>query len=344
MVNTSTPPMVSVVIPHYGGKDIIHECLESLKKVTYLNIEIIVVDNNSPDDSVQYLKKKYPEIKLLISTYNRGFAGGCNFGVANSLGKYILILNNDTTHEPQFIDYLVHKLESNKNISSVQPKIKNFSNPLYFDYAGACGGFLDKYCFPFARGRIFNIIEKDMGQYNNPCKIFWASGTAFLTRKENYNQIGGFDEVLFAHMEEIDFHWKSQILGYEVWVEPKAVIFHKGAVTLPSTSPQKTFLNFRNSLILLLTNNSKIKILTLILPRIMFECIALIKEFVNLKWSHGFAIFRSWIWVLKHLDFLKTRREFYNINKATTQLLIYDKSIIIKFFLQQKKLYSKIFY
>ena len=343
MLNSSTSPMVSVVIPHYGGKDIIYDCLESLKKVTYSNIEIIVVDNNSPDDSIEYIKKKYPNIKLVVSSYNRGFAGGCNYGVKESLGKYILILNNDTTHEPDFIDFLVHKLESNKNISSVQPKIKNFNNSLYFDYAGACGGFLDKYCFPFARGRIFNTVEKDLGQYDNSCKIFWASGTAFLTRKENFNKIGGFDEVLFAHMEEIDFHWKSQILGYEVWVEPKSVIFHKGAVTLPASSPQKTFLNFRNSLILLLTNNSKIRILSIILPRILFECLALIKQVASFKWDHGLSIFRSWIWIFKNLNFLKQRREFYNINKTKVQMLTYNKSIVIKYFLQRKKYFNKIF-
>jgi hypothetical protein len=344
MSTLSTSPIVSVVIPHYGGKDIIYECLESLKKVTYSNIEVIVVDNNSPDDSVEYIKINFPNIKLIISDYNRGFAGGCNYGVKNSKGKYILILNNDTTHEPDFIEYLVQKLESDKNISSVQPKIRNFSNSLYFDYAGACGGFLDKYCFPFARGRIFDTVEEDVGQYDNSCKIFWASGTAFLTRKENFNQIGGFDEVLFAHMEEIDFHWKSQILGYEVWVEPKAVIFHKGAVTLPKTSPEKTYLNFRNSMILLLTNNSKFKIFSIILPRIIFECLAFIKEIISFKWLHSFSIIRSWIWILGNLNILKKRREFYNRNKKTFPILTYNKSIIIKYFLQRKKLFSKIFF
>ena len=132
------------------------------------------------------------------------------------------------------------RLESNNRISSVKPKIKNYKMQDYFDYAGGCGGFMDKYCFPFVRGRIFNTIEKDEGQYDNACHIFWASGTAFLTRKKIYTQISGFDETFFAHMEEIDYHWKCQLLGYEVWVEPRSVVYHYGGSTLPASSPQKT--------------------------------------------------------------------------------------------------------
>ncbi len=239
MSTSSTRPMVSVVIPHYGGKDILSKCLISLKNCIYPNLEIIVVDNDSPDDSAQYIKTNFPEINMIQSEINRGFSGGCNFGVQHAKGEYILILNNDTTHEPDWIDHLVEKIASNVSISSVQPKIKNFQNREYFDYAGACGGFMDKYCFPFARGRIFSTVEKDTGQYDEACKIFWASGTAFLTRKHIFDEVRGFDEILFAHMEEIDYHWKCQLMDREVWVEPAAVVYHKGAITLPVSSPKK---------------------------------------------------------------------------------------------------------
>ena len=247
MTQSSTHPLVSVVIPHYGGTDILGECLTSLNKCSYPNLEIIVVDNNSPDDSIQFIKSNFTEVKLIRSEFNRGFAGGCNFGVQHAKGEYLLILNNDTIHEPDWIDHLVNMLESNSKVSSVQPKIKNYDNRDYFDYAGACGGFMDKYCFPFARGRIFSTVEKDEGQYDESIQIFWASGTAFLTRKNVFDKVGGFDEILFAHMEEIDYHWKSQMLGNEIWVEPASVIYHKGAVTLPVSSPKKTYLNYRKS-------------------------------------------------------------------------------------------------
>jgi hypothetical protein len=199
MTQSSTHPLVSVVIPHYGGTEILGECLVSLNKCSYPSLEIIVVDNDSPDDSVQFIKSNFSEVNLIQSEYNRGFAGGCNFGVQHAKGEYLLILNNDTTHESDWIGHLVTMMESNRKISAVQPKILNYDNRDYFDYAGACGGFMDKYCFPFARGRIFNTVEKDEGQYDEAIQIFWASGTAFLTRKSIFEI---FDNDLKSSFEQ----------------------------------------------------------------------------------------------------------------------------------------------
>ena len=336
MTQSSTHPLVSVVIPHYGGTDILGECLTSLNKCSYPNLEIIVVDNNSPDDSIQFIKSNFTEIKLIRSEFNRGFAGGCNFGVQHAKGEYLLILNNDTIHEPDWIDHLVNMLESNPNISSVQPKIKNYDNRDYFDYAGACGGFMDKYCFPFARGRIFSTVEKDEGQYDESIQIFWASGTAFLTRKNVFDKVGGFDEILFAHMEEIDYHWKSQMLGNEIWVEPASVIYHKGAVTLPVSSPKKTYLNYRNSMILLLTNYPADTSFYLFIPRFFMECISLTKEILTFKWGHALAIIKSWIWILSHIGELSKRRDFLNCDNLKSPNLIFQKSIVVKYFIDRK--------
>jgi len=336
MSQNSTHPLVSVVIPHYGGTDILGECLTSLNKCSYPNLEIIVIDNNSPDDSIQFIKSNFTEVKLIRSEFNRGFAGGCNFGVQHAKGEYLLILNNDTIHEPDWIDHLVNMLESNPNISSVQPKIKNYDNRDYFDYAGACGGFMDKYCFPFARGRIFSTVEKDEGQYDESIQIFWASGTAFLTRKNVFDKVGGFDEILFAHMEEIDYHWKTQMLGNEIWVEPASVIYHKGAVTLPVSSPKKTYLNYRNSLILLLTNYPKMTPIRLLFPRLFLEFISLLKEVITFKWGHAFAILRSWMWILSHLSLLKKRRDVLKSDNIKIPILIFQKSIVVKYFIDRK--------
>ena len=340
MIQNSTHPLVSVVIPHYGGTEILGECLVSLNKCSYPSLEIIVVDNDSPDDSVQFIKSNFSEVNLIQSEYNRGFAGGCNFGVQHAKGEYLLILNNDTTHESDWIGHLVTMMESNRKISAVQPKILNYDNRDYFDYAGACGGFMDKYCFPFARGRIFNTVEKDEGQYDEAIQIFWASGTAFLTRKSIFEILGGFDKIFFAHMEEIDYHWKSQMLGNQIWVEPASVIYHKGAVTLPASSPKKTYLNYRNSLILLLTNYPLLTTLKLLLPRLFLEFISLLKEILTFKWSHAMAIIKSWIWLDFHPgSLLKRRRQIKNYVYLD---LIFNHSIVKKYFIEKKRKYFQL--
>ena len=333
-------PLVSIIIPHYNGENIIRECLKSLKKISYDNVEIIVVDNNSNDSSTQIIRNEFPSVHVITSEYNRGFAGGCNFGSEHAKGEYLFILNNDTVQEKNTITYLVNKIESNEKISSIQPKIKNFKNPDYFDYAGGSGGFMDKYCSPFARGRVFSTIEKDKGQYDDPCQIFWASGTAFLTRKNIYDKLQGFDKTLFAHMEEIDYHWKCQLLGYEVWVEPKAVVYHHGAITLPVSHPKKTYLNYRNSLVLLTTNYPLVISLKLLFPRLFMEFLSLTKEILFLRWNHGFAIIRSWIWIILHLKYLYHRKKNLVANCKVDN--IYQYSIVMKYFFMGKKTYNKL--
>ena len=340
MSGGATLPLVSVIIPHYGGEGILSECLISLENTDYSELDIIVVDNNSPDDSINIVNKRFSDVNFIHSEYNRGFAGGCNFGVQHAKGEYILILNNDTIHEKDWVTHLVNRLESNNNISAVQPKIKNYKKRDYFDYAGGSGGFMDKYCSPFARGRVFNTIEKDEGQYDVPCQIFWASGTAFITRRNIFEKLMGFDETMFAHMEEIDYHWKCQMLGYEIWVEPQSVVYHHNAITLPATSAHKTYLNYRNSLILLLSNYPPIVSLQLIFPRIIMELLSLIKEVIFFRWNHALAIFRSWIWILFHMGYVcRRRREFGKIQQLNN---IYKKSIVVKYFLMQKKTYREL--
>ena len=337
---STTQPLVSVIIPHYGGEDILQECLESLINTEYLELEIIVADNSSLDASVKMVQNKFPQVTLIQSEYNRGFAGGCNFGAQHAKGEYLLILNNDTIHEKDWITYLVQRIETDKNISSVQPKIKNYKKRDYFDYAGGCGGFMDKYCSPFARGRVFNTIERDEGQYDDPLRIFWASGTSFLTRKNIFEQIGGFDETLFAHMEEIDYHWKCQMIGYEVWVEPKAVVYHHGAITLPLSDPRKTYLNYRNSLILLLTNYPANTSCKLFFPRFFMEFLSFIKEVLFFRWNHALAILRAWLWIFFHPGVLYQRRQ--NLKKTHQVNNIYSKSIVFEYYLLGRKTYIEL--
>ena len=280
---------VSIIIPHYNNFPILDQCLKSLENITYSNLEIIVIDNNSYDDSFQKIKNNYKNLILKKSSKNLGYTGGCNLGASFATGDYLLFLNNDTVQDPHFLNYMVDSLDKDEKIASVQSKIKNFKNKDLFDYAGACGGYIDYLVFPFCRGRIFNTVEKDIMQYEESRDVFWTSGTAFLTRKSVFINMGGFDEKLFAHMEEIDYCWKCNLANYKCIVNPKSVVYHEGAKTLGYDSPYKTYLNHRNSMILLLSNYQFINVIKIFPLRIILEIISSIKDLFSLKIMHFFS-------------------------------------------------------
>lgn len=262
----------------------------------------------------------------------------------NATGKYVLILNNDTTHEPDWIEPLVNVLESDEKISAVQPKILNSRQRDMFDYAGASGGFMDVFCFPFSRGRIFDVLEKDSGQYNDAVEIFWASGTAFMTRRELFLQIGGFDEDLFAHMEEIDYHWKCRLMGYLVMVEPLSVVYHLGGATLAYDSPQKTYLNHRNSVLLLLTNYELMNTIFLGIPRFFMEVISGIREVFSGRIDHVKAHIRAMFWLCTHPEIIKNRRgKIKSLRKISDSKLMknmYRRSLVFDYFLMDIKMFT----
>ena len=266
----------SIIIPHYNNASIILNCLKSLYKYTPSNHEIIVVDNASSDNSIQLIKETFDKVLIIENNVNLGYAGGCNLGVTKAKNDFLIFLNNDTEVTENWITPLIDSLR-NDEIASVQPKIKNLTDKNYFDYAGASGGFIDIFCYPFCRGRLFNTTEKDDGQYDSEKEIFWASGTCFATKKEIFIKSGMFDEVLFAHMEEIDYHWKSKMLGYKIFANPKSTIYHKGGGTLSYNSTKKTYLNHRNSLIIFFANHKINKLLLLSVPRLLLH-------FTSIEW------------------------------------------------------------
>jgi len=249
-------PFISVIIPHWNGIDILSECLDSLKASTYPFFEIIVSDNASSDGSQSWLKSHHPDISLLENDANYGYAGGCNLGARIAKGSILVFLNNDTIQDPDWLNHLALSLITDESAVAVQPKILNYYQRDLFDYAGGSGGFMDVLGFPFARGRIFLDQEKDLGQYDDSRQIFWASGTAICVWKDAYEKAGGFEESFFAHMEEIDLCWKFHLMGKRVYVEPKSVVYHKNAVSLPMQSHWKYYLNHRNSLLMVLGNYS----------------------------------------------------------------------------------------
>lgn len=341
--NLNKPPDVSVIIPHFNGADILKECLNSLQKSTYPNIKIIVVDNGSTDESCSMVRSNFSSIKLIESPVNQGYAGGCNLGAENADSPFLVFLNNDTTHDTDWIEPLIERISSDEKIASVQPKILDANQIDYFEYAGGSGGFLDKFGFPFVRGRIFNTVEKDEGQYDDACPIFWASGTGFLTRKEVFSKLGGFDEKLFAHFEEIDFHWRCQLAGYSVWVEPASVIYHLGGGTLHYDSPRKTYLNHRNSFVMVASHTPMNKLFLVLLVRILFEKISILRDILRGRIGHAWAQIKAGFWILLNIGYISSRRKETKLLKTdSAEDNLYSGSIVLDYFLKGKKTFSRI--
>ena len=337
---------VSIIIPHWNGIDTLSECLISLFKTRHDSYEVIVVDNASTDGSQPWLKNKYPQVKLIENDKNYGYAGGCNRGALEANGDYLIFLNNDTIQDPDWIQNLEKFMKKDKMIAAVQPKILNYFNKRIFDYAGGSGGYMDRFCFPFARGRIFAKQEEDIGQYNDSKQCFWSSGTAFMIRKELFFEAGKFDEYFFSHMEEIDLCWRLQAMGFQIWVEPDAVVYHKNALSMPMHSHKKHYLNHRNSLLMLFANYSFKNTLILGSGRIMFELIALGYSTLKLDWKHASAIIRSLLYLLFHVNvILKRRYNFKKIRKEKDKDImknIFRNSIVINYYLRRVQFYSEI--
>ena len=332
--------MVSIIIPNYNGGDLLYNCINSIyKNISIKDFEIIVVDNGSTDNSINRVKSNFQNVEIISSNSNLGYSGGCNLGATHASGKYLLFLNNDTEHSNEWIEKLVHFLDSNSKIAAVQPKILNIHNKKLFDYAGGAGGFIDKFCFPFVQGRIFHTLEEDHNQYNNPSRIFWASGAAFMIRSNIFKTLEGFDKVYFAYMEEIDLCWRAQAMGYKIYSVPDSFVYHYGKQTIKENTIKSHYLNHRNSWILFFKNSFTFNYGILIIQRLVLDWMALAYSVMTLDIRRFFVILFAQIWILFFAGkIIKIRR-----NNQITQLdNIYDKSIAIDYFFKQKKYFSQI--
>ena len=328
----------SIIIPHYNGKEILFRCLDSIYKSTHTTPEILIVDNGSTDDSIKEVAIKFPDINIIKSEINLGYAGGCNLGARESTNEYLIFLNNDTVVTEGWLEILLNKLHD-ENVSSVQPKIKNLINKDYFDHAGASGGFLDIFCYPFCRGRMFDTVEKDTMQYESEKEVFWASGTAFATKKNVFIKSGMFDIKLFAHMEEIDYHWRCQMMGYKIMVCPTSTVYHEGGKTLSYESPKKTYLNHRNSLIIFLANHKLNIVLLLLFPRFVLQIFSILFDIVSLRLHHGLAQIASLLWIILNIPYLINKRSENKLIQVLNYKLngMYRGSIVFNYFLLNKK-------
>ena len=337
---------ISIIIPHWNGIDILSECLNSLANTKHNSYEIIVVDNASTDGSQSWVRNTYPQIKLIENDKNFGYAGGCNVGALEAEGEYLVFLNNDTIQDPHWLQCLENFIKKDEVIAAVQPKILNYFNKTIFDYAGGSGGYMDKFCFPYVRGRIFSKQEQDIGQYNDSKQCFWSSGTAFMVRKKLFFEAGKFDKYFFSHMEEIDLCWRLQAMGFQIWVEPDAVVYHKNALSMPMYSHRKYYFNHRNSLLMLLGNYSLKNTLILGFGRTVLELIALVYSTLSLNWKHASAIIRSLLYILLHANIIyKKRRKMKAIRTKKDEDImknILKNSIVINYYLKGVRVYSEI--
>ncbi|MBL0155271.1 MAG: glycosyltransferase family 2 protein [Chitinophagaceae bacterium] len=244
-------PKIAVVILNWNGRNYLEQFLPVLMQSGYPQMEVVVADNGSADDSIAFLQANYPSVRLIRFDKNHGFARGYNLALQQVESEYYVLLNSDVEVVPGWLEPMLALLEKDKTIAACQPKILSWKDKKTFEYAGAAGGWLDKYGYPFAKGRIFDVTEEDHGQYDQTEPIFWASGAALFIRASVFHEVKGFDEYFFAHQEEIDLCWRIQLSGYQIYSCPASVVYHIGGGTLPRGNSLKTYLNFRNNRIML---------------------------------------------------------------------------------------------
>ena len=242
---------LAIVILNWNGAKMLRQYLPSVLQNSRDEATVVVADNASTDDSLELLREHYPEVQLILFDKNWGFADGYNKALAQIDAEYYLLLNSDIEVTPHWLTPLIEFMDSHPDVAACQPKLLSIADRDAFEYAGASGGFLDRYGYPFCRGRIFETVEKDEGQYNTPAEVLWATGAALFVRARVYNNVGGLDGRFFAHSEEIDLCWRMRLQGYKIFCLPESVVYHVGGGTLPKSNPMKTFLNFRNNLTML---------------------------------------------------------------------------------------------
>ena len=283
----------AVIILNWNGKDWLEKLLPTV--VQYgSDVEIIVADNGSTDDSISFLSENFPAIRIVNNKENLGFAGGYNKALNQIHAEYYVLLNSDVEVSGNWIAPIIDLMDSDKNIAACQPKLLDYNNRDKFEYSGASGGFIDRFGYPFCRGRIFDCLEEDCGQYNDAIEVFWATGACIFLKTEAFWEVGGFDEEFFAHQEEIDLCWRLKNKGYKIMVEPSSVIYHVGGGTLDAGSPFKTHLNFRNNLKMLFKNLPLPSLFVVIPIRLLLDAVAAI-TFLKQKngFSHFFAIVKA---------------------------------------------------
>jgi len=304
---------------------------------------VCVADNGSTDGSPEWVAENFKEIKLILLKKNHGFAEGYNLALNQIDARYFVLLNSDIEVTKNWLIPLVTFMDNNPDVASCQPKVLSYYNKDQFEHAGAGGCFIDKYGYPFCRGRVLNIVEKDTGQYDSAINVFWSSGACMIVRSEAWKRCGGFDADFFAHMEEIDLCWRFHKAGYRVCFLPESVIYHIGGGTLPYSSPLKTYLNFRNSLFLLYKNLPDNKLNTVLFKRRILDGLAAIYFLMKGSFKSVSAVWRAHMDYYKAMDKLREKRKTVKLLEINlTNETVLNKSIVFEFYVKGNKTYRSL--
>ncbi|QSB25204.1 glycosyltransferase family 2 protein [Flavobacterium sp. CLA17] len=328
---------IAVVILNWNGVKLLEQFLPSVVQFS-AGATIYVADNASTDDSVNFVREKFPTIKIVQNSGNHGFAKGYNDALQHIDAEIYALVNSDIEVTENWLKPIIATFEIENQTAIIQPKILDFKNKEYFEYAGAAGGFIDKYGYPYCRGRIFETIEKDNGQYDDNCELSWASGACFFIRKQVYHELGGFDESFFAHQEEIDLCWRALNEGYIIKYNSQSTVYHVGGATLQHGNPKKTYLNFRNSLLMLVKNLPKKRMFFVIFARMILDGIAAIRFLTQGKFQHTFAILKAhFSFYCISLKYIRKRKDFQIQQYYTV------KSIVYLYYVKKLTVFKEIF-
>jgi GT2 family glycosyltransferase len=328
-------PKVAVVILNYNGLHWLNKFLEDVI-LKSKEAEIYVADNASTDQSLDYVEQHFPSVKIVENKDNTGYAGGYNNALQHICADYYILLNSDVEVTDNWISPIIEQMEKDKSIAACQPKIKKYDEKTHFEYAGACGGFIDKYGYPYCRGRIFDNLEEDKGQYDNPIEVFWASGACLFLRSSAFYEVGGFDWDFFAHMEEIDLCWKLKNKGYKIMCIPQSTVYHVGGGTLKNGSYFKTYLNYRNNLLMLYKNLEPKNRFKILFTRMLLDGISSAKMILDKKPHHIFAILKA------HINYYTFLKKFRKKRPKDYKTSLPQKSIVFSYFFGKKKEFNQL--
>ncbi len=325
---------IAVVILNWNGQAILERFLPNVLKHSQSLAAVYVVDNASTDESVSYVQNNFPHVNLIRHQHNLGYAEGYNHAIGQIDAEILCLMNNDVQTSNGWLQPMIDAFNRNPLMALAQPKILDLNRPSHFEYAGASGGFLDRFGFPYCRGRIFNHLEEDRHQYPT-AEVFWASGACLFVRKNVFQSLNGFDTSFFAHMEEIDLCWRAKRQGQQVWAITESCVFHLGGGTLNYGSPQKTRLNFRNSLFMLVKNTQKHLTFVLII-RLLLDGLAAWRFLLQGKPSHFGAVFMA------HMDLYRQGRSYLKKRTKSLKTIILDSSVVWKYYILGQKTFDKL--
>ncbi len=328
---------VAVAILNWNGRSMLERYLPSVVRYSEADwCKVFVIDNASTDDSVDYLNSHFPTVGLVRLDKNYGFAGGYDIGLRSIEADYYVLLNSDVRVTPGWIDAVISYMDSHADVAVCQPKILSERDNSLFEYAGACGGYIDRYGYPFCRGRVFSTVEKDKGQYDDVASVFWASGAAFFIRSDVFHSVGGFDETFFAHMEEIDLCWRIKRAGYGICCIPSSVVYHVGGATLGAENPYKTYLNFRNNLLMMRKNLAVRGYGRVMLARAFLDCLSVLLFTFKFDFKKARAVIKA------RVDYAKCKKHYQRSCGNESFAECYGGSGGMKYYLSGCKTFEKL--